>query len=363
MAISGLGGAFTIYNPTSNAPQTTKTGNRGLMNMNTSNDSEYVRSECSSSRRGIGVSVFYNNGFRATMLNTGRSFVNSTSSTEHLSQKLDSSDVENDEVSENLISELLRDRVGKDTTISSYKGISYGLKDNINYETENYKITQDEKSGYITIYDKKADAKVVMHSADDIVMQTDDATGTKVLINDFGIGFYRMVQVGDELEDALKQALDTDTIKEQSLTGFQVHTDQKTGINYITANGYESRGGQLLLDDVGREKLTFLASEFMNQYPQLINSMDEAIMYAAFEITGVAKRTDDGIMMLGPNSLSFHDKNGKDIWSMIFDEQDYESIRKEWDSKENASEKMQMKYWESIFLNKKINYTKNEIKE
>jgi hypothetical protein len=232
---------------------------------------------------------------------------------------------------------------------------------NSNKETENYKITQDEESGYITVYDKKADASVVMHSVDDLVIQTDAATGTKLLINDFGNGFYRMVQVSDELEGALKEALNADSLKQAELTGFQVHTDQKTGIKYITANGYESQGGLLLLDDAGREKLTSLANEFMGQYPNLVSSIEEAIMYAAFEITGVAKRTENGIVMLGPNSLSFYNANGVDGWRFLFDKEDYSSIRKDLDSPNDRFRSENKEFWKTYLSAKSINYEEAEI--
>lgn len=104
------------------------------------------------------------------------------------------------------------------------------------------------------------------------------------------------------------------------------------------------------MDDQGREKLTSLAEEYMSQYPQLIKSMDEAIMFAAFEVSGIARRTANGIVTLGPNSLSFYHKNGKDSWKILFDEQEYELFRKEWDK--ITKEDMERKdYWESFLLN------------
>ena len=227
-------------------------------------------------------------------------------------------------------------------------GVMEWAREQARLETENYKISQDEQSGYISIYDKKAGTGVVMRSVQDLAVQKDIATGTKVLIRDFGSGFYCVVRVTDELEGALKKALQTDVLREKELTGFKVHTDQKTGIHYITANGYEGRGGILLLDDQGREKLVSMAEEYMSQYPQLIKSMDEAIMFAAFEISGVAKRKPNGILKLGPNSLSFYDKNGKDGWQILFDELDYELYRKEWDKGKNTDEIESKGYWESI---------------
>lgn len=182
-----------------------------------------------------------------------------------------------------------------------------------------------------------------------MVVQKDMETGTKVLIRDFGNGFYTVVRVTDELEGALKQALDTDVLREKELTGFKIHTDQKTGIRYITANGYEGRGGLLLMDDTGRAKLMNLAEKYMSQYPQLVDSIDEAIMFAAFEVCGIARRTENGIVSLGPNSLSFYHKNGIDSWKILFDEKKYELFRQIWDRKKNdaAADVERKEYWEA----------------
>lgn len=208
-----------------------------------------------------------------------------------------------------------------------------------NVETAHYSVTKDPKSGYIKILDKQAgNTGVSMRSKEDIIVQKDAATGVKMLINDFGNGFYTSIQVTDELEHALKTALHTDTLEETKLKGFQIHTDEKTGIQYMTANGYESRGGSLLLDDENRKRLLSLAEEYLASYPGLISNLDEAITYAAFEVTGVAKRTENGFLMLGPNSLSFHAKESRNSWTLLFEEEDYEKIRQHWDSVWNDAE-------------------------
>lgn len=163
-----------------------------------------------------------------------------------------------------------------------------------NIETGNYSVTKDSETGYITIRDKKSGNGIKVSSREDIVIQKDAATGIKMLVNDFGGGFYTSIQVTDELEQALKTALHTDTLKETGLEGFQIHTDARTGIQYMTANGYESRGGSLLLDDEGRKKLLSLAEEYLTSYPDKISNLGEAITYAAFEITGILERTENG---------------------------------------------------------------------
>jgi len=67
------------------------------------------------------------------------------------------------------------------------------------------------------------------------------------LINDWGNGFFNVAAVDEELEKGLKEALGVEKLAEKELTGFSVHQDAKTGIKYITANGYESRGGFFIM--------------------------------------------------------------------------------------------------------------------
>jgi len=222
-------------------------------------------------------------------------------------------------------------------------------------ETERYKIVE-KKSGVVHVYDKQHNNEGVDWDLSTEAIQVDEATDTKFIINDLGAGFFTMLVVDDELEAGLKEALGTDELREQELTGFKVHTDQTTGIRYITANGYESGGGMLVLDDESRSKLDSIAKEYLEQYPILVDSYDEAWFYASFEVRGIAKRTENGIMMIGPNCISFENKDGVNRWSCVFDAEKWQLVKEQFDSVEENIE--EWSFWKDFFERSKINVVK-----
>lgn len=219
-------------------------------------------------------------------------------------------------------------------------------------ETERYRI-EEKESGYVRIYDKERD-ECFNWKVNENEIQIDKRTGTKFLINDLGVGFFNMVTVDDELEAGLKEALGVDELQEKELAGFTVHKDEKTGIQYITANGYESRGGLLVLDKEGMEKLDSLAKEFMEQYPNLVKTYNEAWFYATFEVRGLLKRTSNGVMMISPNSISFKNKDGINRWVSIFNPQSWKQVKDEFDSGENIGKMEKWDFWKDFFERLKI---------
>ena len=200
-------------------------------------------------------------------------------------------------------------------------------------ETERYIITARQR-GELCIYDKMRDENFVWDLSKNNV-QVDAKTGSKFLIDNLGSGFFIMATVDSELEDGLKQALGVDALEEKDLTGFTVHQDRKTGSRYITANGYESQGGQIIMDNNARTQLDSLAKEYMKEYPGLMRTYEEAWFYASFEVRGLARRVADGIMMLGPNSLSFESIDGQNDWVLIFDQEYWDTMKAIFDKAEN----------------------------
>ncbi len=145
-----------------------------------------------------------------------------------------------------------------------------------------------------------------------------------------------------------------DELDEKELTGFTVHTDQKTGIKYVTANGYESRGGYLVLDNEARQKLDSMAKEFLEQYPNLAKTYNEAWFYATFEVRGLLKRTPNGISMISPNSISFMNKDGENRWVSIFNPANWKQVKEEFDRGRNAGKMEGWNFWKEFFNRWKI---------
>lgn len=200
-------------------------------------------------------------------------------------------------------------------------------------ETERYTITSRSRDE-LCIYDKLRDENFIWDLSKNNV-QVDTKTGSKFLIDNLGSGFFIMAAVDSELEDGLKQALGVDVLEEKDLTGFTVHEDRKTGIRYITANGYESQGGQIIMDKNARTQLDALAKEYMKEYPGLMRTYNEALFYASFEVRGMARRVSGGIMMLGPNSLSFQSADGQNDWVLIFDQESWDTMKALFDKTED----------------------------
>ena len=220
-------------------------------------------------------------------------------------------------------------------------------------ETERYKIVERE-SGVVRIYDKEQNNEAVDLKLNKEQIQVDKKTGTKLIINDLGVGFFTMMTVDDELEAGLKEALGVDELDEKELTGFTVHTDQKTGIKYVTANGSESRGGAICMDNEAKQKLDSLAKEFLEQYPNLAKTYNEAWFYATFEVRGLLKRTPNGITMISSNSISFKDKDGENGWVSVFNPKDWNRVKEEFDSGRNIGKMEGWNFWKEFFDRWKI---------
>lgn len=222
-----------------------------------------------------------------------------------------------------------------------------------NTETNRYTIEEME-GGYLRIYDKER-KEGFNWKLDENQIQVDKESGKKFLINDWGSGFFNMVAVDEELENGIKDALGVEELEEKELTGFTLHNDGNTGVSYITANGYESRGGLIVFDAQANQRLNSLAQEYLDKYPNLVKTFNEAWFYATFEVRGLAKRTSEGIMMVSPNSISFRDKDGENRWTEIFDEQSWQSVKKEFDSSTGNIQAGKWNYWESLLKGKNIN--------
>lgn len=221
-----------------------------------------------------------------------------------------------------------------------------------NIETDRYTIGEKE-GGYLRIYDKER-KEGFNWKLNENQIQTDKETGKKFLINDWGSGFFNMVAVDDELEKGIKEALGVDELETKELAGFTVHRDESTGVHYITADGYESRGGLIVFDEQANQKLNSLAQVYLDKYPNLVKSFNEAWFYATFEVRGLAKRSPNEIMMISPNSISFKGKNGENGWTGIFDPGNWEAIKEQFDNGSDNMGTKEWKYWENLLKRKNI---------
>lgn len=218
-------------------------------------------------------------------------------------------------------------------------------------ETDKFSIT-GRLGSYLCIYDKER-GEAFNWKLNENDIQVDEKTGLKFLINDLGCGLFNMVVVDSELEQGIKEALGVSELEEKPLINFTVRQDQKTGIRYITPNGYESSGGLIIMDEEAHKKLDSLAKEYLSQYPNLVHSYEEAWFHATFEVRGLTKRTSGGIMQISPNSISFLNKDGINSWVCTFDPKRWKEVKEKFDRNDIAGEES-WEYWMNLFQGLKI---------
>ena len=64
---------------------------------------------------------------------------------------------------------------------------------------------------------------------------------------------------------------------------------------------------------------TYFMTTYFDKYPNLIESREEGFILADLEIRGMAKRTDQGIISIGADGMSYSDnENYKNNWSVLF---------------------------------------------
>lgn len=207
-------------------------------------------------------------------------------------------------------------------------------------DTDRYHIY--EKDGTLWIRDKWSDSqfRYRFHSVGfDGMIQIDEKSGQRFMFDDFGAGFFTVQPVDDELYNGLKEFFQTDILPEKEMSKFTLNTDAKTGIQYVTANGYEWQGGHIIMTEDARKKLNALAETYRKDYPGTVKSYEEAYFYASFEVRGLAARVQDGIMMLGKDHIDYKGKEEKYNWTVYFEEQYWDTLKRIFE-KEISSKKV-----------------------
>ena len=218
-------------------------------------------------------------------------------------------------------------------------------------DTGRYQI--QKKDGNVRIFDKQTQENFSWILRYGNELQVDEKSGSKFLINDFGNGFFMMQYVDEELENGLKEFFGLEELPEKKLDGFTVQMDKATGVQYITADGYEWQGGHIIFTDEARMKLNALTEMYIREYPGRLKSYDEALLYASFEIRGLVKRTPDGILMLGKDNVTFKGKDEKEDWTIFFETQLWKMVKNIFNSENNEDIANQVS-WKSIIGKVKI---------
>lgn len=213
------------------------------------------------------------------------------------------------------------------STCDMYRGpnIVSSLVNQLPLETMNYKIEQADECYMkdFVITDKKSGQKLYLDE-NELVVQKDESSGIKFIFDTSDkVTMQPKLVVVEELEQALKTWINKagKPMQEKQLEDYSVNTDQNTGIRYLTRNGQEGKGADiLLLTDADRSKFEEIKNEYL-KYPNIAENQDIAEIRAAMEISGNSKRCANGVLTVVDGYMSFTSYDGKkeNSWSKILD--------------------------------------------
>lgn len=244
----------------------------------------------------------------------------------------------------------------KNTVMDSYLALSgNGINDlkqiYSEYKSENYRIVPDNEAECFDIYNKEGE-RLGVFSYSDIKIRQDATTGKQFLISEHGTMSYDALVLDGELKEALQNVMSKESLDVEELQGFTLKTHSGTGIQYLVKNGEEGRGGKVLLqNEADKKRYEELAEIYFNKYPNLIESREEGYIWADLEIKGMAKRTDQGIISLKADGMSYSDnENYKNNWNVLFSGSMYEMLY-EWfqNNKDSMEEIHKFSTWQKVF--------------
>lgn len=207
--------------------------------------------------------------------------------------------------------------------LCQYPSKMSSLTNQLPIETSNYRIEQADKcykEAYV-VTDKKSGQKLYLDE-NELVIQKDKSSGIKFIFDTSDkVTMQPKLVVDSELEQVLKTWMNRagQQIQERQLEDYSVNTDRNTGIKYLTRNGQEGRGADiLLLTDADRSKFEEIKNEYL-RYPNIAENQEVAEFRAAMEVSGNSKRCADGVMTVVDGYISFTSYDGKkeNSWSKI----------------------------------------------
>lgn len=195
------------------------------------------------------------------------------------------------------------------------------------YASANYRIEPDNENECFTIYNGQGE-RLGAFFYSDIKCRQDTATGRQLLISENGTMWYEALALDQELKEDLQHIMGVDALKTEPLQGYTLKTHAGSGIQYVVKDGDEGRGGRVLLQSESDvQKYEALAETYFDRYPNLIESKEEAYIWASFEIRGMAVRTDRGILSIHCDGMSYNDNtDAVKNWSLRFGEDTYQMI-------------------------------------
>lgn len=195
------------------------------------------------------------------------------------------------------------------------------------FSTSKYDVVPDEEYGCYHVYNKDGDC-VGTFAYSDIVIKTDEYSGTQLLISEHGTASYDALLLDHELITGFKESMGVDVLLQESLVGFSVNKHFETGIQYLVKSGDEGRGGRLLIhSDAELEALDHLADKYLNDYPNLVSNKEVAQINAVLEVIGLMQRTPNGIVSVNRDGVSYNDNSdSQKNWALLFEGDCYDTV-------------------------------------
>lgn len=256
----------------------------------------------------------------------------------------------------NINSDTDENGVKKSTIMDSYLALSGNGINTLKqvyseYKSENYRIVPDNEAECFDIYNKEGE-RLGAFAYSDIKIRQDTTTGKQFLISEHGTMSYDALALDGELKEALQNVMNKESLDVEEMQGFTLKTHSGTGIQYLVKKGEEGRGGKVLLqNEDDRKRYEELAEMYFNKYPNLIESREEGYIWADLEIKGMAKRTDQGIVSMRADGISYSDnENYKNNWNVLFSGSVYETLY-EWfqNNKDSMEEIHKFSTWQKVF--------------
>ena len=236
------------------------------------------------------------------------------------------------------------------STVSGIRNVKFAYE---TYESENYRIVPDNQAGCFDIYNKQGE-RIGAFDYSDIKVRQESQTGKQFLISEHGTMSYDAMVLDGELKDALQDVMGVETLETEELSGFTLKTHSGTGIQYLVRDGEEGRGGKVLLQsETDRERYEALAENYFNKYPNLIHNKNAAYIWTDLEIKGLAQHTNNGIVSMGFNGMSYNDNaDYKNNWSVLFSGDTYKAVF-DWlqNNRGNTPEMHKFATWQDLFKN------------
>lgn len=195
------------------------------------------------------------------------------------------------------------------------------------FSTSKYDVISNDEFGCFEIYNK-SDERVGAFFYSDIMIRTDAATGTQLLISEHGTAAYDALILDHELISGFEKSMRVEKLSQETLTGFTLNRHVETGIHYLVKSGDEGRGGRLLINsDEELAAIDELAETYLRDYPNLVSNKEVAQINAVLEVVGLMQRTPNGIVSVNRDGVSYNDNSDSERnWALLFEGEYYDTV-------------------------------------